>query len=445
MLHSHSLYAPSEMSIESVGAMSVSLSPFTHISNTDSRLDCACAFPSPTTPQLLPLLKAANPEFAFVCFSQRVLPIQELHMNVDDGDHSHVSVCSYGCLSNGNEVFRLGDSLNPLSDEILKERIRRMRIGLANKGKVPWNKGKKHSAETRELIKQRTLEALRNPKVRKKMAEHPNSHSDQIKAKISNSLRRVWHERLKSKRSGDQFVLSWEQCLANAAKKGGSGQEELDWDSYDKIKQQLEPCQLLQTEKKKKKKKKPMTVCGAKKFIQSWRESIAKAAKKGGNGEQELDWDSYEKIQEEMAFLRQLQHTTKKEKAKEMARMEKAKEAASIKAIIKKVMLPQKRKDRHEKAKARRNTKSPLYRSAKEHEAALEVTQEFKLHSKFTKIHPSKSNGSEVAREGKVFNSIFRTDNKLDLELIKRVKMQKEISLADQIKAVRDQKGKLQQ
>ncbi|KAK7319517.1 hypothetical protein RJT34_04238 [Clitoria ternatea] len=269
--------------------------------------------------------------------------------------------------------------------------------------------------------------------------------NDQIKAKISNSLRRVWHERLKSKRLGEQFVLSWEQCLANAAKKGGSGQEELDWDSYDKIKQQLEPCQLLQTEKKKKKKKKPMTVCGAKKFIQSWRESIAKAAKKGGNGEQELDWDSYEKIQEEMAFLRQLQHTTKKEKAKEMARVEKAKEAASIKAIIKKVMLPQKRKDRHEKAKARRNTKSPLYRSAKEHEAALEVTQEFKLHSKFTKIHPSKSNGSEVAREGKVFNSIFRTDNKLDLELIKRVKMQKEISLADQIKAVRDQKGKLQQ
>lgn len=46
------------------------------------------------------------------------------------------------------------------------ELVRRRKIGMANKGKVPWNKGRKHSAETRERIRERTKEALRDPKVK---------------------------------------------------------------------------------------------------------------------------------------------------------------------------------------------------------------------------------------------------------------------------------------
>lgn len=45
------------------------------------------------------------------------------------------------------------------------EMQRRRKIGLANKGRIPWNKGRKHNEETRERISKRTIEALSDPKV----------------------------------------------------------------------------------------------------------------------------------------------------------------------------------------------------------------------------------------------------------------------------------------
>ncbi|OIW08220.1 hypothetical protein TanjilG_15181 [Lupinus angustifolius] len=385
-------------------------------------------------------------KLTFVCSSQRVvLPFQGLQISVDDGEVSHVQEYNQSKLSvdsseeiylnNENEVVvGLRDSLKSLSEEVLKERIRRMRIGLANKGKVPWNKGRKHTAETRERIRQRTLEALRSPKVRKKMAEHPRAHSDQIKAKISYSQRRVWQERLKSKRLGEKWVCSWEQNIANAARKGESGQEELDWDSYDKIKQQFELRKLLQAEKKGKE------VAGAKKFTEAWEESIAKAAKKGGGSEQELNWDSYEKIQKEMFLDYQLQRTAQKAKAKEMVKAN-AKKVAQKKAI-KKVILTQIKKGRQDRTKARGVIKSQPCRKVKEGKGDLQVGQEVKLQPKLTKILISKTVNSQTAREGDIFSSILSRYKKLDLELIKREKMQKEVSLADQIQAARDKKAK---
>lgn len=46
-----------------------------------------------------------------------------------------------------------------------KELERRRKIGLANRGRTPWNKGLKHSEDTRMRIKKRTIEALSDPKV----------------------------------------------------------------------------------------------------------------------------------------------------------------------------------------------------------------------------------------------------------------------------------------
>lgn len=54
------------------------------------------------------------------------------------------------------------DDERPLDES---EKLRRLRISKANKGKTPWNKGRKHSPETLLKIRERTLIAMQNPKV----------------------------------------------------------------------------------------------------------------------------------------------------------------------------------------------------------------------------------------------------------------------------------------
>ncbi|XP_028785567.1 uncharacterized protein LOC114741459 isoform X1 [Neltuma alba] len=438
-----------------VRGMSALLSPLNHISNIDSRplLSNVVDFThNPPSPQKvhhqMSIAKTVTPKLDFICSSQRVCPVGELVVAADNGEasdageynQSKVSVDSSEktILNNGNGVFGCSNSVETLDSKMLRERIRRTKIGLANKGKVPWNKGRKHTAETRERIKQRTLEALRDPKVRNKMSEHPRTHSDQSKAKISSSLKRVWQKRLKSKRLKEQFYLSWAESIANGAREGGIDQEELDWNSYDKIKQQLERHQLLWA--KQKGKGKQIAVARAKKFMELWATSIAKAARSGGKGERELDWDSYEKIEQEMAVHHQLQQSAEKAKAKEMARI-RADRAAQIKAI-KKVMLMQKKREHEERAKAPWDIKTQPHGRAKEVKGDLEVPLDFKFTSKL-KFRIRENTSDQGDGEGKDLNSIFPNSKKLDLELIKKEKMRKEVSLADQIQAARSRKGKI--
>ncbi|XP_038996736.1 uncharacterized protein LOC120121452 [Hibiscus syriacus] len=76
------------------------------------------------------------------------------------------------------------------------------------------------------------------------MSEHPRTHSEESKARIGSSVRHAWGKRLKWKRLGEIFFLSWMESIAEAARKGGSDQAELEWDSYDKIKQEIALEQL---------------------------------------------------------------------------------------------------------------------------------------------------------------------------------------------------------
>ncbi|XP_022848477.1 trichohyalin-like isoform X3 [Olea europaea var. sylvestris] len=273
-----------------------------------------------------------------------------------------------------SEVIRAennGNSVEISDYEDDKEIQRRRKIGLANKGKVPWNKGRKHSEGTRERIKQRTKEALKDPKVRKKMSEYPRSLSYQTKARIRSSLRKLWGKRLQWKRSRENLLQAWAESIANAAKIGGIEQQELDWDSYHKIKREI--------------------------------------------------------------ALKQLQQATEKAKAKEMARIQ-AERASQAKAE-KTAKLTQKKKEREENAKHRAELNKKRNKKSKEEKEQLAVSHELKLRERLIKIHRKKSAVSRVSSQQK------RPWEKFDIAVMKKEQLQKEISLADQIRFAKSRRA----
>ncbi|XP_004294127.1 PREDICTED: uncharacterized protein LOC101302046 [Fragaria vesca subsp. vesca] len=202
-----------------------------------------------------PLIASTNssPQLHYIGAMQISVGMDE-KCDIANLSHSIVSRKSREQQNIRKEVRLIGqsDSTVSISNEEIKERERRKKIGLANKGKVPWNKGRKHSAETCERIRQHTIEALKDPKVRKKMSQRPRSHSEESKAKMSSSLRRLWGQRLKWKRSREKLFLSWVESITEAAKTGGNEQQELNWDSYEIIREELYLQQLQQAAEKKK-------------------------------------------------------------------------------------------------------------------------------------------------------------------------------------------------
>ncbi|KAL3508747.1 hypothetical protein ACH5RR_028148 [Cinchona calisaya] len=176
-----------------------------------------------------------------------------LHASIGTLESFHVAK---HCLKDGSHLLKeqtftkdtQGDNYSNMAkisnSENEREIDRRRKIGLANKGKVPWNKGRKHSEETREIIRQKTIEALKDPKVRKKMSECPRTLSNRTKARIRMSVRKLWGKRLKWKRSREKFFQLWAESIARAAKTGGSDQQELEWDSYEKMKREIALQQL---------------------------------------------------------------------------------------------------------------------------------------------------------------------------------------------------------
>ena len=84
------------------------------------------------------------------------------------------------------------------------------------------------------------------------------------------------------------------------------------------------------------------------KFFGSWAESIAEAAKTGGPEQEALDWESYDKIKEELG-QRQLDMDAEKENEKALAKIRRADKAARVRA--KRMEVTRKRKLREERKK----------------------------------------------------------------------------------------------
>ncbi|KAL1567233.1 golgin subfamily A member 6-like protein 1 [Salvia divinorum] len=244
------------------------------------------------------------------------------------------------------------------------------KINHGNKGRIPWNKGRKHSEETRERISRNTKEALKDPKIRKKMSEAPRVLSYQTKVKIRASLTKLWGRRLSSKRSRE-------------------------------------------------------------KFLQSWRESIALAAKKGGADQQELEWDSYEKFKQEVALQK-----AEEAKRKELARVRKDR-AAKVKAALKTARLAQKKKEREEKAEVRQEATRKRNKWSQEEREKMVEFQGEKLKERLMKIQRKKSIIYQVSSHHQ------RRWEKFDLDLAEGKLLQKDISLADQIRFAKKRRAEL--
>ncbi|XP_058226939.1 uncharacterized protein LOC131335546 isoform X2 [Rhododendron vialii] len=148
-----------------------------------------------------------------------------LHLGVDSGSASGIQ----------------NQSSSEDSEELSeREKLRRLRISKANKGITPWNKGRKHSPETRQLIKERTWIAMQSEKVRAKLAYHGHAQSQETRIKIGAAVRLGWDRRREKLRLQASCYFDWQNLIAEASRRGFVGQEELQWDSYKMLSEQLE-------------------------------------------------------------------------------------------------------------------------------------------------------------------------------------------------------------
>ncbi|XP_057504852.1 uncharacterized protein LOC130788312 [Actinidia eriantha] len=133
-----------------------------------------------------------------------------------------------------------------------REKLRRKKISAANKGNMPWNKGRKHSAETLQRIRERTRLAMQNPKVRMKLVKMGHAQSEETRVKIGAGVRMGWERRREKLMLQESCCFDWQNLIAEASRSGFVGEEELQWDSYKILGEQLEQEWLESVEQRKK-------------------------------------------------------------------------------------------------------------------------------------------------------------------------------------------------
>ncbi|XP_039009226.1 protein SON-like [Hibiscus syriacus] len=146
------------------------------------------------------------------------------------------------------EPLEMGDSDDEVDE---REKLRRMRISKANKGNTPWNKGRKHSAETLQRIRERTRLAMKNPKVKMKLVNLGHAQSKETREKIGVGVRMGWERRRRKLMLQETCHFEWMNLIAEASRKGYCGEEELQWDSYKILDEQLTKEWLESVEQRK--------------------------------------------------------------------------------------------------------------------------------------------------------------------------------------------------
>ncbi|KAJ8535780.1 hypothetical protein K7X08_034181 [Anisodus acutangulus] len=132
-----------------------------------------------------------------------------------------------------------------------REKLRRMRISKANKGNTPWNKGRKHSPETLQRIRERTRIAMQDPKVKMKLVNLGHAQSEETRLKIGVAVRMGWERRRGKLMLQETCHYEWQNLIAEASRCGLMGEEELQWDSYEILSKQLEQEWIKSVEERK--------------------------------------------------------------------------------------------------------------------------------------------------------------------------------------------------
>ncbi|CAI0418830.1 unnamed protein product [Linum tenue] len=171
----------------------------------------------------------------------RLVPSEAGHGNQAQRD-AHLNFASTPSTS-------LDDSDDAEVDE--RERLRRMRISKANKGNVPWNKGRKHSPETLQRIRERTKLAMQNPKIKMKLASLGHAQSKETRVKIGQGVRMGWEKRRDKLMVQETCYFEWQNLIAAASRMGCVDEEELQWDSYSILSKQLEVEWVESVEKRR--------------------------------------------------------------------------------------------------------------------------------------------------------------------------------------------------
>ena len=133
----------------------------------------------------------------------------------EGADHNGVPV---NVVVISQSEFNTLKSVGEFKDMSQVEKLRRRKIGKANAGKVPWNKGGKHSKETIEKIRATTLKHMANPEYRERLKKSYSGNNARHSAHTRAKIKRASVDRARAKkieRLEEESSTVWGRKMGN--------------------------------------------------------------------------------------------------------------------------------------------------------------------------------------------------------------------------------------